>query len=52
MKGEHSGVQRRLLDINPRAFHTSCASHILNLTLCDMVNSCVKVRDFFGVIFN
>ncbi|CAN1193214.1 Zinc finger MYM-type protein 1 [Linum perenne] len=41
MKGEHSGVQRRLLDINPRAF---------NLTLCDMTNSCGKARDFFGVI--
>ncbi|CAN1142878.1 Zinc finger MYM-type protein 1 [Linum perenne] len=50
MKGEHSGVQRRLLDINPRAFHTSCASHSLNLTLCDMANSCGKARDFFGVI--
>ncbi|CAN1193974.1 Zinc finger MYM-type protein 1 [Linum perenne] len=50
MKGEHSGVQRRLLDINPRAFHTSCASHSLNLTLCDMANSCGKARDFFGII--
>ncbi|CAN0912413.1 Zinc finger MYM-type protein 1 [Linum grandiflorum] len=50
MKGEHSGVQRRLLDINPRAFHTSCASHSLNLTLCDMTNSCGKPKDFFGVI--
>ncbi|CAN1168170.1 Zinc finger MYM-type protein 1 [Linum perenne] len=47
MKGVHSGVQRRLLDINPRAFHTSCASHSLNLTLCDMANSCGKARDFF-----
>ncbi|CAN0925948.1 Zinc finger MYM-type protein 1 [Linum grandiflorum] len=50
MKGEHSGVQRRLLDINPRAFHTSCASHSLNLTLCDMANSCGKAKDFFGII--
>ncbi|CAN0915984.1 Zinc finger MYM-type protein 1 [Linum grandiflorum] len=50
MKGEHSGVQRRLLDINSRAFHTSCASHSLNLTLCDMANSCGKAKDFFGII--
>ena len=50
MKGQHSGVQRRLLDINPRAFYTSCASHSLNLTLCDMANSCGKARDFFGII--
>ncbi|CAN1168171.1 Zinc finger MYM-type protein 1 [Linum perenne] len=50
MKGVHSGVQRRLLDINPRAFHTSCASHSLNLTLCDMANSCGKARDFFEIV--
>ncbi|CAN0847920.1 Zinc finger MYM-type protein 1 [Linum grandiflorum] len=50
MKGEHSGVQRRLLDVNSRAFHTSCASHSLNLNLCDMANSCGKAKDFFGII--
>ncbi|KAL2963307.1 hypothetical protein AAZX31_17G193800 [Glycine max] len=26
MKGKNQGVQRRLLDINPRAFYTSCGS--------------------------
>ncbi|KAL2958696.1 hypothetical protein AAZX31_18G222600 [Glycine max] len=30
------GVQRRLLDVNPRAFYTSCGYHNLNLVLCDM----------------
>ena len=34
MKGAHKGVQRRLLDINPRALHMPCACHSLNLTLC------------------
>uniref|UniRef100_A0A7N0U7C7 DUF4371 domain-containing protein n=1 Tax=Kalanchoe fedtschenkoi TaxID=63787 RepID=A0A7N0U7C7_KALFE len=50
MKGKHQGVSKKLLDINPRAFYTSCGSHSLNLMLFDMVNTCGKVRDFFGVI--
>ena len=27
-----------------------CASHSLNLTVCDMANSCVKAVSFFGVV--
>jgi hypothetical protein len=36
MKGKHQGVQKRFLEINPRALYMSCACHSLNLTLCDM----------------
>ncbi|KAK9053582.1 hypothetical protein SSX86_024656 [Deinandra increscens subsp. villosa] len=50
MKGIHQGVQRRFLDINPRAFYTPCGCHSLNLLLCDMANTCVKSREFFAVI--
>ncbi|XP_057429853.1 uncharacterized protein LOC130722970 [Lotus japonicus] len=50
MKGKHQGVQKKFLDINPRAFYTPCACHSLNLTLCDMANSCAKAKDFFGVV--
>ena len=50
MKGKHKGVQRRLLDVNPRAFYTPCASHSLNLTLSDVANSCEKAVKFFGVV--
>ncbi|XP_058739174.1 uncharacterized protein LOC131611065 [Vicia villosa] len=46
MKGKHQGVQRKLLDINPRALYTSCGCHSLNLTLCDIANSCTKAKDF------
>ncbi|VYS68175.1 unnamed protein product [Arabidopsis thaliana] len=35
MKGKHKGVQKRFLDVNPRAFYTLCGSHSLNLALCD-----------------
>ncbi|XP_042466060.1 zinc finger MYM-type protein 1-like [Zingiber officinale] len=50
MKGKHKGVQRRLLEINPRAFYTPCGCHSLNLALCDMVNCCPQAMSFFGVI--
>ncbi|XP_045802860.1 zinc finger MYM-type protein 1-like [Trifolium pratense] len=50
MKGKHQGVQKRFLDINPRAFYTPCGCHSLNLVLCDMANSCRKAKEFFGVV--
>jgi hypothetical protein len=50
MKGKHQGVQKRFLDINPRAFYTPCGCHSLNLVLCDMANSCRKAKDFFGIV--
>ncbi|XP_050878760.1 uncharacterized protein LOC127082569 [Lathyrus oleraceus] len=50
MKEKHQGVQKRFLDINPRAFYTSCGCHSLNLALCDMANSCIKAMNFFGVV--
>ncbi|XP_042425795.1 zinc finger MYM-type protein 1-like [Zingiber officinale] len=50
MKGKHNGVQRRLLDINPRAFYTPCGCHSLNLALCDIANCCPQAMSFFGVI--
>ncbi|XP_020263213.1 zinc finger MYM-type protein 1-like [Asparagus officinalis] len=48
MKGKNLGVQKRLLDINPRAFYMPCGSHCLNLIVCNMANSCVKAKSFFG----
>jgi hypothetical protein len=50
MKGKHQGVQKRLLDINPRALYMPCACHSLNLTLCDMANSSRKAISFFGIV--
>ena len=50
MKGKHQGVQKRLLDINPRAVYTPYDCHSINLVLCDMANSCPKAISFFGVI--
>jgi hypothetical protein len=50
MKGKHQGIQKMLLDVNPRAFYILCGCHTLNLTLCDMTKSCVKVRNFFAYV--
>ncbi|CAA7017942.1 unnamed protein product [Microthlaspi erraticum] len=50
MKGKHKGVQKRLLEINPRAFYTPCGCHILNLALCDMATTSSKAISFFGII--
>uniref|UniRef100_A0A8R7TCA7 DUF4371 domain-containing protein n=1 Tax=Triticum urartu TaxID=4572 RepID=A0A8R7TCA7_TRIUA len=50
MKGNQQGVQRRLLNVNPRAFYSACGCHSLNLTLCDMAKTCGKAKDFFGII--
>ncbi len=50
MKGKHQGVQKRLIDINPRALYMPCACHSLNLTLCDMAKSCGKAITFFGIV--
>jgi hypothetical protein len=50
MKGKRQGVQKRLLDINPRALYMPCAYHSLNLSLCDMTKSCGKVVSFFRIV--
>ena len=47
MKENKQGVQRRLLEINPKAFYTPCRSHNINLILCDI---CTKAISFFGVV--
>lgn len=50
MKGKDQGVQRKLLDVNPKALYTPCGCHGLNLTLCDIANSCTKAKYFFGML--
>ncbi|KAK4596796.1 hypothetical protein RGQ29_014721 [Quercus rubra] len=50
MKGKRQGVQKIIIDINPRAFYTLCGCHNLNLVLCDVANSCPKAISFFGLV--
>ena len=50
MKGQKSGVQARLLDMNPRAFFSPCACHSYNLLLGDLAKTCPDAMTFFGII--
>ena len=47
MKGKHSGVQARMLDINPKAVYVPCANHTLNLVVVDSANSSTEALTFF-----
>ena len=47
MKGKKQGLQKRIIDINPKAFYTPFSCHNLNLVLCDVANSCSKGISFF-----
>lgn len=50
MVGKYQGVQTRIINQNPRAFFTTCASHNLNLVLRDSVKNSVQASTFFGTI--
>ena len=50
MKGKHSGVQARMLDINPKAVYVPCANHTLNLVVAHSANSSTEALTFFGVL--
>ncbi|XP_065667711.1 uncharacterized protein LOC136088003 [Hydra vulgaris] len=50
MKGIHSGVHKRIRDINPRAFFVPCSAHSLNLMVCDAAKSSSKAVSFFGLV--
>lgn len=50
MKGKHSGVQRRIRNINPRAFFIPCSAHSLNFVINDAVKSSKDAISFFDTI--
>lgn len=50
MKGYKSGVQARLLEMNPRAIFSPCACHSYNLLLGDLAKICPDAMTFFGII--
>lgn len=49
MQGKKQGVQKRLLEINHKAFYVPCGSHTLNL-VGDAAKSSVKSVSFFGLL--
>lgn len=52
MKGKNVGLQRRILDVNPRAFFVPCSSHSLNLIVNDAAKCCLTATSFFCVVQN
>ncbi|XP_062828343.1 zinc finger MYM-type protein 1-like [Anolis carolinensis] len=50
LKGKHVEVQRRILDLNPRAFYVPCGNHSLNLFVNDAALSCSIAADCFSTI--
>lgn len=50
MKGKHIGVQKRILDLNSRAFFVPCGNHSLNLVVNDAALSCPIAVDCFSII--
>ena len=50
MKEKHKGVQKKVLEVNPRTFYTPCGCHSVNLALCDMTNSRLNYKSFFGIV--
>lgn len=50
MKGCNSGVQKRILEINPKAFFVPCGCHSLNLVLGDMAKSSKIAMTLFGIL--
>lgn len=50
MKSVHSGVQRHIRNINPRAFFVPCSAHSLNLVTNDAAKSSKKAVAFFDTI--
>lgn len=50
MKGKEKGVQKRILDINPRAFFVPCTAHSLHLVVNDAAKSHVEAVVFFDLV--
>ncbi|XP_065654528.1 zinc finger MYM-type protein 1-like [Hydra vulgaris] len=50
MRGENKGVQRRILDVNPRALFIPCCAHTLNLAVNDAVKCCLEATAFFDLV--
>ncbi|XP_066963925.1 zinc finger MYM-type protein 1-like [Macrobrachium rosenbergii] len=50
MKGKHNGVQKKILQRNPRALFVPCSAHTLNLVVNDAASCCLEATNFFGLI--
>lgn len=50
MRGKHNGLQKKILEINNRAFYVPCSAHSLNLVVNDAANITHETVNFFNII--
>ncbi|XP_047122997.1 zinc finger MYM-type protein 1-like [Hydra vulgaris] len=50
MIGKKNGVQKKILNINPRALFVPCSAHTLNLVVNDAANCCLMATSFFDIV--
>ena len=50
MKGNKIGLQKSILEMNPRAFYVPCAAHSLNLVVNDAAKSSLEITNFFSIV--
>lgn len=50
MKGRNNGLQKKVLDLNPRAFYVPCAAHSLNLVINDAAKASLEITSFFVIV--
>ena len=50
MIGKENGVQRKILNINPRALFVPCSAHTLNLVVNDAAKCCLMATSFFDIV--
>lgn len=50
MTGKNVGVQKRILEQNPRAFFNPCGNHSLNLAVNDAADSSKIATQFFSIV--
>lgn len=50
MRGKHNGLQKKILEINNRAFYVPCSAHSLNLVVNDAANVTHETVNFFNII--
>lgn len=50
MRGKHSGMQKKILEINSRAFFIPCSAHSLNLVVNDAAKISHETIHFFDIV--
>ncbi|CAM2106517.1 unnamed protein product [Caretta caretta] len=50
MKGKGNGVQRRMMEINPRASFVPCSAYSLNLVVNDAARCCLEASSFLNLV--